>query len=42
MLHQFQAMSSKAMLREAVQARTPRLNDRCNPGEMTFTDYRVE
>lgn len=40
MLHQFVALSSKAMLREAVQARTLRLNDSCIPGEMTFTDFR--
>lgn len=39
MLHQFQALSSKAMLRDAVQARTLRLNDRCIPCEMTFTDF---
>lgn len=40
MLHQSQALSSKAMLRDAVQARTLRLNDRCTLGEMTFTDFR--
>lgn len=37
MLHQSVALSSKAMLRDAVQARTLRLNDRCIPGEMAFT-----
>lgn len=40
MLHQSQALSSKAMMRDAVQARTLRLNDRCTLGEMTFTDFR--
>lgn len=41
MLHQSHALSSKAMMREAVQARTLRLNDRCTPGEMTFTPSGV-
>ena len=40
MLHQSVALSSKAMLRDAVQARTLRLNDRCIPREMTVTDFR--
>ena len=40
MLHQFQALSSKVMLRDAVQARTLRLNDFTAPGEMAFTDFR--
>lgn len=39
MLHQSVALSSKAMLREAVQARTLRLNDFTFPGEMTVTDF---
>ncbi len=39
MLHQFQALSSKAMLRDAVPARTLRLNDFTFPGEMTVTDF---
>ena len=38
MLHQFVALSSKAMLREVVNARTLRLNDRCTPGEMAVTE----
>ena len=41
MLHQSQALSSKAMMRETVQARTLRLNDRCTPGEMTVTDFEI-
>jgi hypothetical protein len=40
MLHQFQALSSKAMLREAVNARTLRLNDITLLGEMAVTDVR--
>ncbi|GEM_PF-3520623 len=40
MLHQSQALSSKAMLRDVVNARTLRLNDRCTPCEMTVTDFR--
>lgn len=40
MLHQSQALSSKAMLRDVVNARTLRLNDRCTLGEMTITVYR--
>lgn len=40
MLHQFVALSSKAMLHDAVDVRTLRLNDFTFPGEMAFTDYR--
>ena len=40
MLHQFAALSSKAMLRDAVNARTLRLNDLTDLGEMAFTDFR--
>lgn len=42
MLHQSVALSSKVMLRDAVNARTLRLNDLCIPGEMTFTDFESE
>ena len=42
MLHQSVALSSKAMLRDAVPARTLRLNDRCIPGEMAFTGESPE
>lgn len=41
MLHQFVALSSKAMLRDAVQARTLRLNDLNALGEMAFTNFRA-
>jgi len=36
-LHQLQALSSKAMLPDAVDGRTLRLNDFNDLGEMTFT-----
>jgi len=40
MLHQSVALSSKAMLPDAVNGRTLRLNDFTFPGEMTVTVYR--
>jgi hypothetical protein len=39
MLHQFQALSSKAMQPDAVDGRTLRLNDLTSPGEVTFTFF---
>lgn len=37
MLHQSQALLSKAMPRDVVNVRTLRLNDRYTPGEMAVT-----
>ena len=39
MLNQFQALSSKTMLPDAVDGRTLRLNDITDSGEITFTDF---
>ena len=39
MLHQSQALWAKGMTGDAVQALIHSLNDRCIPGEVTFTDF---
>ncbi len=41
MLHQFQALWATGMTGDAVNALILSLNDRCTPGEMTFTLQEV-